>query len=272
MLITFVQTYKVGLSTDQHHKLFTGNHLYATVYAYNAAGLKSVGTNTDGYVIDSTPPLPIHKFQFGSNLLNNPSFDEDIGGGGTVPKDWEGRGTFYIKRSGNIKAHDGQSFLDVVSGYVEQTITTVKMKKYRVSFYVRSPDTARFYSQKVGFLRLPGFHAAFIVEPTASTSGDSWQKHVYYFIASNSSSIITIGALGHKTGFRLDNVNVQEISVGRRSPSTDPTDPANSHVQPMHVHLNSRGRYTALTAAWDVEDPESPVNNYYWAIGTVRGA
>ena len=254
-------------------QLIAGSRLYSTVYAYNAAGLKSEGVTSDGYIIDSTPPFSFHKFQLGSNKLKNPSFEEGVGSEDGVPKEWKGHGKFLLTtNSGNIKSQDGQTYTDIVSGYIEQTLATVKTKRYRVIFHVRSPDTVRFHSQQLGFVQLPGFHAAFFVKPTVATSGESWQKHVYYFIASNSMSTARIGAVGHKTGFLLDSVSIQEINAGRRSPSTDPRDPANSHVQPMHVHLNSRGRYTALTAAWDVEDPESPVTNYYWAIGTVRGA
>ena len=254
-------------------QLIAGNRLYSTVYAYNAAGLKSEGVTSDGYIIDSTPPSSLHKFQLGSNKLKNPSFGEGVGSEDGVPKEWKGHGKFLLTtNSGNIKAKDGQTYTDIVSGYIEQTLATVKTKRYRVTFHVRSPDTVRFHSQQLGFVQLPGFHAAFFVEPTAATSGESWQKHVYYFTASNSSSTARIGAVGHKTGFLLDNVSIQEVNAGRRNPSTDPRDRANLHVQPMHVHMNSRGRYTALTAAWDVEDPECPVTNYYWAIGTLRDA
>ena len=161
-------------------------------------------------------------------------------------------------------------YVNIVSGSVKQTFATQTMKKYRVTFHVNSPDTSRFHSQQLGFVQLPEFHTAFAVEPTTAPSGE-WQKHVYYFIASDSTSTITIGAVGHKTGFSLDSVHIQEVDVGQRIPSADQSDPANAHVQPMHVHLNTRGSYTALTAAWDVEDPESPVTNYLWAIGTVRG-
>ena len=242
------------------------------MYAFNGAGLKSDGVSSDGVVIDSTPPEVLHKFQLGPNLLKNPSFEEDIGTREAVPKEWEGLGTCYVTAStDDVSAPDGNTFLDVVSGYVNQTVATTKLTKYRVMFFARSPDTIRFHSQQLGFVRLPGVHSAFVVEPPATTSRELWQTHVYYFTASDSVSTVNIGAIGHKTGFLLDNVQIQEVGEGRRSPSTDQRDPANSHVQPMHVHLNSRGRFTALTAAWDVEDPESPVRNYYWAIGTVRG-
>ena len=245
------------------------------MYAVNAASLKSAAVSSDGVVIDSTPPRPLHKFQLGMNLLKNPSFEEDAPSAGTqvaIPKKWTGYGRVNLMASSsNITAQDKQTFVDIISGHVEQTVGTVKTKKYRVSFHVRSPNTTRFHSQQLGFVRLPGFHTTFVVELMVVTSGE-WQKHVYYFIASDSTSTIRVGAVGHKTGFLLDNVQIQEVGEGRRSPSTDQRDPANSHVQPMYVHLSSRGSYTALTAAWDVEDPESPVRNYYCAIGTVRGA
>ena len=224
-------------------------------------------------VIDSTPPLPIHKFRLGTNILTNPSFEKDIPSGppSAVVTGWTGNGIFSTSlSSGNISAQDGQIYVNIVSGSLKQTVATQTMNKYRVTFYVNSPDTSHFHSQQLGFAQLPEFHTAFAVEPSTVLSGE-WQKHVYYFIASDSTSTVTIGAVGHKTGFLLDNVQIQEVGVGHRIPSTDQGDPANSHDQPMHVHLNTRGSYTALTAAWDVDDPESPVTNYLWAIGTVPG-
>ncbi|KAK2166991.1 hypothetical protein NP493_1290g01014 [Ridgeia piscesae] len=63
----------------------------------------------------------------------------------------------------------------------------------------------------------------------------------------------------------LDNVQVQEVNDGQRSSSADRNN------SPMHLHVTTWGSYTAVTAAWDVEDPESPVTGHSWAIGTVRG-
>ncbi|KAK2183533.1 hypothetical protein NP493_308g03123 [Ridgeia piscesae] len=266
----------VGLHTRSTTPLSSvmqpGSRLFSTVYAYNGAGLKATAVSSDGYIIDSTPPRSLHKFQLGRNLLKNPSFQRDVDRTAGIPTDWNGQGTFLIANSrGGINAQDAQTFLDIVSGYVEQTVPTVKSTKYRVTFYVRAPDSVRFHSQQIGFVQLTHVHRAFSVEPTTTSSGDSWQKHVYYFTASGANSAVRIGSVGHKTGFLLDDVTVQEIGLGRRSPATDPKDPVSSHVQPMHVHVTSRGSYTAVTAAWDVEDPESPVTGHSWAIGTVRG-
>ena len=128
----------------------------------------------------------------------------------------------------------------------------------------RRDATLRYVTSRYDML-----HYATLQQKVATSS--EWQKHVYYFVASDSSSVVVVGAVVHKTGFLLDNVVVQEVGLGHRSPSTDPRDPASSHVQPMHVHVTSMGSYTAVTAAWDVEDPESPVTGHSWAVGTVRG-
>ncbi|KAK2161993.1 hypothetical protein NP493_1549g00025 [Ridgeia piscesae] len=268
----------VGLHTRSTAELSSivssGTKLYSTVYAINGAGLKSAGVSSDGAVIDSIPPSPVHRFLLGNNLIKNPSFEEDslqTVARKIVPKEWRGMGTVYLTSSSQgTTAPEGRQFVDIVSGHVKQTFATVTKAKYRVSFHVHTPDTGRFHSQQLGFVQLPGFHSAFVVQQKVATSTE-WQKHVYYFIASDSSSAVVVGAVGHKTGFLLDNVVVQEVGLGNRSPSNDPRDPVSSHVQPMHVHVTSRGSYTAVTAAWDVEDPESPVTGHSWAIGTVRG-
>ena len=244
--------------------------MFSTVYAINGAGLKSDGVSSDGLVMDSTPPAILHKFRLGPNLLKNPSFEDDSGTREAAPKDWGAMGKVFVtKGAGVLSASHGQMFVDIVSGYVKQNVATETLKKYRVTFYVHAPDTARFHSQQLGYVRLPEVHAVFVV--LSATSGEPWQKHVHYFMADDSVSTVNIGAVGHKTGFLLDNVSVQEVGLGRRGPATDLRDPVSSHVQPMHVHVTSRGSYTAVTAAWDVEDPESPVTGHSWAIGTVRG-
>ena len=251
--------------------LILGTRLYSTVYVVNGAGLKSGGVSSDGVVIGSTPPLPLHRFQLGVNLVKNPSFEEYAFTSGTqevFPKGWTGSGRINVTTSSSeTSAQDKETFADLISGYIAQAVKTEEGNKYRVSFHVHSPRTSHFHSQQLGFVQLPGFHSAFVVVPTS----DEWQKHVYYFTASDSLSMIRIGAVGQKTGFLLDNVQIQKVGKGHRSVSTDHRDPSSSHVQPMHVHVMSRGRLMALTAMWDVEDPESPVVNYFWAIGTVRG-
>ena len=256
------------------YALTPGTRLYSTVYAINGAGFISAGVSSDGVVTDSTPPSSIHRFLLGNNLIKNPSFEQDTlqtVARKIVPKEWRGLGTVYLTSSSHgTTAPEGRQFVDIVSGYVKQTFATETKAKYRVSFHVHTPDTGRFHSQQLGFVRLPGFHSAFAVQQKVATSS-KWQKHVYYFIASDSSSVVSIGAVGHKTGFLLDNVVVREVGLGHRSPSSDPRDPVNSHVQPMHVHVTSMGSYTAVSAAWDVEDPESPVTGHSWAVGTVRG-
>ena len=276
--------------------LFAGTRLYSNVYAVNAAGIASAGVSSDVVVIDSSPPLPLYKFQLGQNLLNNPSFEEGAfvtESDEVVPNMWDGKGTLHLnKSSDDVDAQDRRTFLDVISGYVEQTIATNNTTKYRATFYVHPPTNDLFHSQQLGFVRLPGFHATFVVGPMVATFGEQWQKHVYYFTASDTISTVRVGALGHKTGFLLDNVQIREVGIGRRSPSADQgglnithqvernlTNQFDSnltyaqpiHVQPMHVHLQLRGSYASLTAAWDVEDPDSPVTNYLWCIGTVRG-
>ena len=94
-----------------------GSRLYSTVYAVNGAGLKSAGISSDGVVIDSTPPLPLHKFRLGQNLLQNPSFEEDTPSGvtGAVHKGWTVDGTCYWAvrgTTGGMNPQDGQVYVD----------------------------------------------------------------------------------------------------------------------------------------------------------------
>ncbi|KAI0239584.1 hypothetical protein LSAT2_009684 [Lamellibrachia satsuma] len=100
-----------GQSYIDHYAWCVGTRLYSTVYAVNGAGLKSATVSSDGVVIDSTPPLPVHKFQLGLNLLKNPSFEENTPQPGTkeaIPSEWTGQGTLHLTTSaGDVGAQDG---------------------------------------------------------------------------------------------------------------------------------------------------------------------
>ncbi|XP_035696851.1 uncharacterized protein LOC118430248 [Branchiostoma floridae] len=53
----------------------TGTKYFSTVYAVDAAGLTSSPAVSDGILVDTTPPEVLNKFNFGPNLLDNPSFE-----------------------------------------------------------------------------------------------------------------------------------------------------------------------------------------------------
>ncbi|XP_078696223.1 uncharacterized protein LOC144924666 [Branchiostoma floridae x Branchiostoma belcheri] len=55
--------------------LTSGTKYYSTVYAVDAAGLTSPPAMSDGIVVDTSPPEVLNKFDFGPNLLSNPSFE-----------------------------------------------------------------------------------------------------------------------------------------------------------------------------------------------------
>ncbi|XP_078616228.1 uncharacterized protein LOC144884650 [Branchiostoma floridae x Branchiostoma japonicum] len=69
----------VGLSLAEVKEispaLTTGTKYFSTVYAVDAAGLTSSPAMSDGILVDTTPPEVLHKFDFGLNLLDNPSFE-----------------------------------------------------------------------------------------------------------------------------------------------------------------------------------------------------
>ncbi|XP_078696304.1 uncharacterized protein LOC144924691 isoform X1 [Branchiostoma floridae x Branchiostoma belcheri] len=56
-------------------ELTSGTKYYSTVYAVDAAGLTSPPAMSDGILVDTSPPEVLNKFDFGPNLLSNPSFE-----------------------------------------------------------------------------------------------------------------------------------------------------------------------------------------------------
>eukprot|EP00058_Branchiostoma_floridae_P000533 XP_002586021.1 hypothetical protein BRAFLDRAFT_110187 [Branchiostoma floridae] len=77
----------VGLSLAEVKEispaLTTGTKYYSTVYAVDAAGLTSSPAVSDGILVDTTPPEVLNKFDFGLNLLDNPSFENIQSSGST---------------------------------------------------------------------------------------------------------------------------------------------------------------------------------------------
>ncbi|KAI8477563.1 hypothetical protein Bbelb_447040, partial [Branchiostoma belcheri] len=67
---------RLSLTREIPCTLQNGTMYYTTVYAVDAAGLRSPPAVSDGVTVDTTAPVPLDKFNFGTNLLFNPSFED----------------------------------------------------------------------------------------------------------------------------------------------------------------------------------------------------
>ncbi|CAH1242187.1 Hypp6494 [Branchiostoma lanceolatum] len=269
-------------TTDIESALVTGKRYFIKVVAEDTAGNSSPVAVSDGIVIDATPPVPEANLVYGDNLLQNPSF-EIAGGLGDI-ESWTSDNDFHEALQVSSRpwdetvAKDGQHYI-ILRGSISQTIATMPGQGYRVSFFVNHETSSGVPTlNQEGTVTAPGIAYAFKlrnrpvsskdVKTTAEddSAWDTWQRQMFFFTAANNSSVITIGSVGRKAGISLDNVKVQAMNYrGSRY--------SNSARYYGDVDVSSQllSDWSSVVAKWSMVDPESPIVDNSWAIGTVRG-
>ncbi|KAI8509825.1 hypothetical protein Bbelb_122530 [Branchiostoma belcheri] len=249
--------------------LTPGTKYYSTVTAVDAAGLSSSPVSSSGITVDSTPPVPVEKLNFGQNLVLNPSFEQTLGASG-----WNVSGTAEAVAVSGFATKDGQKYLHL-HGSISQKIPTQPGQKYQLTFHARHVEKISLPLQsQEGKVSAPGLHKTFKLYQRFGTVGHSeaskesiktWHQHVYYFTATNSESEIMFSSVG-RAGMVLDQVSVRLVNVSMVQESD-----RESSVGLVHVHTSTAADWHVVQASWDMEDLESPIVKYEWAIGTVQG-
>ncbi|KAI8507103.1 hypothetical protein Bbelb_155420, partial [Branchiostoma belcheri] len=211
---------------------------FIKVVAEDAAGNRSPAAVSDGIVIDSTPPVPEADLVYGDNLLLNPSFELTTGS------------------------------------------ADIERQEYRVSFSVNHDTLSDVPTlNQEGIVTAPGIASAFKLRNRPASSNDreiaikedqsawdTWQRQTFFFTAVDNSSVITIGSVGRKAGISVDNVKVQAMTYrGSRYNSTA------RYYGDVEVSCQLLSDWSSVVAKWSMVDPESPIVDYSWAIGKVRG-
>ncbi|XP_070562336.1 uncharacterized protein [Ptychodera flava] len=258
-----------------------GQLLYSKIIAVDAAGLESQPVISDGVVVDTTPPQVLQKFDFGDNVLRNPSFEDTIASNTSetmfesckpsgTPADWQVDGKAEVHACEAGIAQDGLSLL-LVRGEISQTFASFPGEKYRLSFHAShsTKSSVPVISQE-GFFKVSRLHKVFkLYQYSASRKNDTvvWQEQLEYFIADENETTVDIGSFG--TGaIIVDNVRIRHLKEGVPQHQYNPTKQLASGV---HVTIRSVGDWHTVHANWDVVDVESPVTENLWAIGTVKG-
>ena len=231
--------------------VLTGDLVYMTVYAVDAAGLVSEAAVSDGATVDLTPPQPEQSVSYGENLVKNPSFEEL--NNDSLPVDWN--------VEGEVRVIDA-SFVELKDGTIYQQLEMEANARYRLTIQISqgsgSGDTT--YTIIPCAISVANLHTAVGIydQPTAQ-----FTEYTYYFSARNDVEQLTFSTLTEKGSVFLNDVIVQQIH-------SDDSKIADTlgHVD---VDLNVIGGRCTVTASWAVIDPESPIVNYKWAIGTVFG-
>ncbi|KAI8485724.1 hypothetical protein Bbelb_365580 [Branchiostoma belcheri] len=225
-------------TTDTEPALVTGERYFIKVVAEDAAGNRSPAAVSDGIVIDSTPPVPEADLVYGDNLLLNPSFE-------------------------------------LTSGSAD-----IERQEYRVSFSVNHDTLSDVPTlNQEDTVTAPGIASAFKLRNRPASSNDretameedqsawdTWQRQTVFFTAVDNSSVITIGSVGRKAGISVDHVKVQAMTYrGSRYNSTA------RYYGDVEVSCQLLSDWSSVVAKWGMLDPESPIVDYSWAIGKVRG-
>ncbi|XP_019633113.1 PREDICTED: uncharacterized protein LOC109476570 [Branchiostoma belcheri] len=266
-----VQERTVTLSNS----LTSGQRYYNKVKGQDAAGHQSPVAVSDGFLVDTFPPIPEANLQIGENLLLNPSFEDTVAGGaGWVLEAGSVAEQISSLPTDDFQTKHGRSHL-LLHGTMSQTFTTVAGQEYRITFFANqdlTTDVPRLTQE--GLLTAPGLHQVFklrnrqvsTVDTTSTEQWDTWQKQIFYFTAAGTGSTVTVQSVGTKAGISLDNFKVE--------PVTYTTTHFNSTaVYEGYIDLTAQtlSDWGSVSAKWSMVDPESPIVDYSWAIGTAKG-
>ncbi|XP_022100380.1 uncharacterized protein LOC110984469 isoform X2 [Acanthaster planci] len=281
--------------------LTDGIRYYSKISAFDAAGQQSMSVSSNGFVVDTTPPEPAEHILVGDNLIQNPSFEEKeelhysdmdydrtvssgdgLSGGASGDvgiqslsspesgdfKTWDIKSgsQFSVVSSEKKIAKDGHSFLSL-RGAISQTFNTTMGSQYQIVIFVsHMPSQNPLLNQEV-CIEAPGLNHVFRLydRPAHGHSDESmrsiqWHRQRFYFTASEDVSTLKISSVGRSNGILLDNVQLRQISI---RPTND-----DGSVQVFTQFIYG---WSSLQAKWHFIDPESPIVDYSWAIGTTRG-
>lgn len=179
------------------------------------------------------------------NLLTNGSFEngtftdngngaESLNVGSTAMTGWTvtSQSLAWLKtpNSYGVTSANGSFFLDL-TGYndngifagVTQTIATTVGQSYVLSFELGADQSASVYSGPMGLRATAGGASqTFTFTPAAGSTGNQWATFALPFVASGTSTTITL--LGTQSGggqyLGLDNVSLQAVSTAAPEPSS----------------------------------------------------
>eukprot|EP00058_Branchiostoma_floridae_P022361 XP_002607851.1 hypothetical protein BRAFLDRAFT_117282 [Branchiostoma floridae] len=199
--------------------------------------------------------------------------------GSSLTNGWVLEGDSAVQQISSLPTDDfqtkhGRSHL-LLHGSMSQTLTTVADQEYRISFFVNhdaTTDVPRLTQE--GLLTAPGLHQVFklrnrqvsTVDTTSTEQWDTWQKQIFYFTAVGTSSSVTIQSVGTKAGISLDNFKVEPVSY-----ATTTFDSKAVYDGYIDLTAQTLSDWGSVSAKWSMVDPESPIVDFSWAIGTTRG-
>ena len=247
--------------------LTTGLQYRAYITAVNQVRMRSSPSAfSDGIIIDDSRPAVMNCTQHSANLLFNPSFDgpnsstvhDNVISDLVALTDWQ---TSLVEAKvlsvNELIAVDGRYSL-FMAGSISQAVNTTANTQYQVTFFIHRWRNDG--DHVTGTITAPGLERRFEI----IQSMDAWSRVSYMFIATSSSSTITISSSGGRHGFAIDHIIV-DYCINRVAIAavSDWSESINIAYSPSAT--------TRLYVDWNIIDVESGISDYQWAVGTSRG-
>ena len=241
--------------------------VYVSVFATDAAGLTSLPAVSDGIMLDLTPPQPESSFSYSHNIIQNPSFEQHDNQAGLTIEHWDTEGKVEIDSKGTAK--DGVYYVRLVDGEITQDVVTTPGIMYRLQLYAAQGEDSTDTEYKITpcSVSIANLQTAFAIYTQPASTGNNdflaeWSHSTFYFQASRTTETLIFSSMSKKGSVLLDAISVQAVIINEDN---------GAGQSAVDMKVTTTGQYSTVTASWHLTDPESPIIQYMWAIGTVRG-
>jgi hypothetical protein len=236
--------------------LTNGITYYATVIAFDAAGLRSSEVSSDGVTVDSSPPVFITCERFGLNLLEKPHMRN-----GTSMENILSSGWSVV--SGQIIANMSESGkrYAVLSGVISKEVAFTSDVIYELR--IQASPIGTIHTQHMEVVA-PGMHRVITLRSKAKPK----RSYAFQFVPGKTerSNISISSASATGDAIIIDSVELRMCEYQSVDGIAQTLNLWNRTIDRQYL-----GPYGAVEATWRVVDPQSGVKEALWAIGTVQG-
>lgn len=271
----------IAVATRLTPALTPGETYYAHVVAVNGAGLRSQATVNGGVIIQPARPEGRVCVGEGSQVLTNPSFENDTESGvpcpptplsvATATHGWDLDTSFVqvLTYSQTTPPHgcSALSFIGSISQSVDSQVTLTAGSSYLLSFWFRYEALPHRAGVRV---QVPSSGVDTLVSRSSDTSG--WSRAQVQFTAAatpDSQTRIILSSALSQSPVQIDRVTVSGCGQYQSMPSTNLSVTWPAAIQLNHQVISSSK--VILSAMWGVVDPLSGMEGYWWAVGTTPG-
>jgi hypothetical protein len=217
--------------------LKTGTY-YTFVTATNMVGMESAPVMSDGVLVDGTAAVAVSCGKTaGSNLAT---------------QSWQ--------YNGDASMADGEVVLPEPTSAASQKVATKVGTMYTVSFSAKVDVEVDTFGGAKGVLSAGPDVFSFLAETVHIDPASHWREYAFQFVAGSKRSEVTFAASRHAS--YTPNLHITDVSVTACTASAEPS---------VHVGTPFQASFDTIAAQWNIDDEESGIQEFQWAIGTVPG-